>query len=246
MEQVIYSCYIYQEQIGVSWWNDSYTKLSNNLYIPWLRCNNLILSWILNSISEEIVLNVLYVTSTREVLEKLKTRFAQPDNVRIYQLQQQLGSIMQGTQSISDYFTQLNAVWEELNNYRPLPHCSCGLFTCNAKKHVGETQQMDYVFKFLMGLNDTFDSIRGQIILYESYALIGQDFLVGLVKAETEAGMHTDIASPWIFSIGCHPWSNQEERKIWCYLLSLWEGWTYKRKVLRVNRIPNKFQVHQE
>ncbi|XP_042988866.1 uncharacterized protein LOC122316414 [Carya illinoinensis] len=118
-------------------------QLNNTLYVPWLRCNNLILSWILNSISKEIASNVLYVSSAKEVWEKLKARFAQPDNVRIYRLQQQLGSITQGTQPVTDYFTQLNAVWEELHNYRPLPHCSCGLCTCKTLDTVGEIQQTD-------------------------------------------------------------------------------------------------------
>ncbi|XP_040996222.1 uncharacterized protein LOC121242426 [Juglans microcarpa x Juglans regia] len=98
--------------------------LTDSLYIPWLRCNNLILSWLLNSISKEIASNVLYISSAKDVWEKLKTRFAQPNNVRIYHLQQQLGTIMQGT-------------------------------------HI----ELDYVFKFLMGLNDTYDHVRGKIIL---------------------------------------------------------------------------------
>ncbi|KAB1224576.1 hypothetical protein CJ030_MR2G004968 [Morella rubra] len=130
-----------------------------------MRCNNLILSWILNLISKEIASNALYINSAKEVWDKLKARFAQPDNVRVYHLQHQLGSIVQGTQSVSEYFTQLNAIWEELHNYRPLPFCSCGHCTCNALSAVGEVQQLDYVFKFLMGLNDTYDSIGGQIIL---------------------------------------------------------------------------------
>lgn len=72
-------------------------NFSSFLYIPWMRCNNLILSWILNLISKEIASNALYINSAKEVWDKLKARFAQPDNVRIYHLQHQLGSIVQGT-----------------------------------------------------------------------------------------------------------------------------------------------------
>ncbi|XP_042950334.1 uncharacterized protein LOC122282449 [Carya illinoinensis] len=139
-------------------------NLAYSLYVPWLHCNNLILSWILNSISKEIASNVFYISFANEVWEKLKTHFAQPDNVRIFQLQQQLSTIVQGTQMVSEYFTQLNGVWEELHNYRPLPCCSCGLCTCKALNSVGDIQQSNYVFKFLMGLNDSYETIKGQII----------------------------------------------------------------------------------
>ncbi|KAF5461549.1 hypothetical protein F2P56_017636 [Juglans regia] len=138
---------------------------TSTLYGPWVRCNNIILSWIIHSISQEIASNVCFIGDAKKVWDKLKDRFAQPDNARIYQLQHQLGTIMQGTQSVNEYFTQLNAVWEEIHNYRPSPNCSCGLCTCDALGSVGERQQTDYVFKFLMGLNETYDGIRGQIII---------------------------------------------------------------------------------
>lgn len=54
------------------------------LYTYWLRCNNLLLSWILKSISQDIASTVLYINSARQVWDKLKTRFAQPDNARIF------------------------------------------------------------------------------------------------------------------------------------------------------------------
>ncbi|XP_042972774.1 uncharacterized protein LOC122304578 [Carya illinoinensis] len=146
------------------------------LYIPWMRCNNIILSWILNSITKEIASNIFYISSAKTVWDKLNTRFSQPDSVRIYQLQQQLGTLVQGTQSVSEYFTHLNGIWEELNNYRPPPCCLCGLCTCKALTAVGETQQADYVFKFLMGLNESYESIRGQIILMSPIPSLDKTF----------------------------------------------------------------------
>lgn len=101
---------------------------------------------------------------------------SQLDSVRIYQLQQQLGTIVQGTQSVSEYFTQFNRIWEELNKYRPGQCCSCGLCTCKALTTMGETQQADYVFKFLVGLNDTYESIRGQIILMSPIPSLDKTF----------------------------------------------------------------------
>ncbi|KAK6128702.1 hypothetical protein DH2020_037552 [Rehmannia glutinosa] len=94
---------------------------SDPLYIPWLRCNNLILTWLINSVTKEIASSIIYMNSAKEVWEILKTRYSQPDSVRIYQLQQQLSSASQGSSSISDYFTSLNTIWEELRNYSHFP-----------------------------------------------------------------------------------------------------------------------------
>ncbi|KAG6692146.1 hypothetical protein I3842_10G098500 [Carya illinoinensis] len=92
--------------------------LSDPSYVSWLRCNNILLAWILNYVSKEIASNVFFMTSAKQ-----------------------------------------------LYSCRPLPCCTCGKCTCKTLKTVGEVQQRDYVFKFLMGLNDSYDSVRGQIIL---------------------------------------------------------------------------------
>ncbi|KAK6142896.1 hypothetical protein DH2020_023244 [Rehmannia glutinosa] len=84
---------------------------SDHLYTPWLLCNNLILTWIINSVTKEIASSIIYMNYAKEVWDTLKTRYSQPDSVRIYQLQQQLSSASQGSSSISDYFTSLNTIW---------------------------------------------------------------------------------------------------------------------------------------
>ncbi|XP_042983349.1 uncharacterized protein LOC122312758 [Carya illinoinensis] len=168
------------------------------LYIPWMRYNNIILSWILNSITKKIASNVFYINSAKTVWDKLHTRFSQPDSMRIYQLQQQLGTLIQGTQSVSEYFTHLNGIWEELNNYRPSPYCSCGHCTCKALTTVGETQQADYVFKFLMGLKDSYESIRGQIILMSPIPSLDKTFSLNLQEErqrQTRVMMHPSAES---------------------------------------------------
>lgn len=90
-----------KNKLGFLDWTIETPSLSDPLYVPWLRCNNLIPSWLLNSISKKIAFNVLYINSAKIVWYKLKARFAQPDSVRIYQRQQQLASITQESQSVS-------------------------------------------------------------------------------------------------------------------------------------------------
>ena len=45
--------------------------------------------------------------------------------LRILDLQQELASIKQGDPSITNYFTKLRVISDELENYRPKPICTC-------------------------------------------------------------------------------------------------------------------------
>ncbi|KAJ9183041.1 hypothetical protein P3X46_006960 [Hevea brasiliensis] len=130
----------------------------DSTYLPWIRCNNLIVAWLLRSISPPIA----------------STMFSQPDDSRICHLQHLLCTITQGTKSVDAYFTELNGVWEELRNFRPFLHCSCGKCNQECFQRFVEVQQRDYVFKFLNELNETYQGLRSQIILMKPFPTLDQ------------------------------------------------------------------------
>jgi hypothetical protein len=76
-------------------------------------------------VSPTIAQNFVYAELASEVWRTLKERFAQADLIRISEIQQELYAYKQGTLSVADYFTALNTLWEELDQYRPAPKCSC-------------------------------------------------------------------------------------------------------------------------
>lgn len=89
----------------------------------WKRCNSLIRSWINHFVSPEIASSVLYLAQASAVWSALRNRFSHGDNVRILQLHSDLYSMKQGDLSITNYFTKLRTLWDELFNYRPIPNC---------------------------------------------------------------------------------------------------------------------------
>lgn len=191
---------------------------TESLYPPWLRCNNLLLSWLLKSISKDLASTVLYINSAKHVWDKLKARFAQPDEARIFHLQYQLNLLVQGSLSISDYFTQLNAIWEELRNYRPLPYCSCGHCTCNALQNVSSVQQKDYVFKFLMGLHDSYSAIRGQIVLMNPIASLDHVFSMVLQEERQRetSSLIMPISEPSALAVYQHSFKKKGKSDVVC------------------------------
>ncbi|KAL5565662.1 hypothetical protein UlMin_028826 [Ulmus minor] len=146
----------------------------------WIRNNNIVISWILNSVSKEISASIIFSNSALDIWLDLKDRFQQSNGPRIFQLRRELMNHVQGQNSISIYFTKLKSVWEELSNYRP--NCSCGKCTCGGVKLLNSHYQMEHIVSFLMGLHDSFSQIRGQLLLMDPlppinkvFALISQE-----------------------------------------------------------------------
>lgn len=83
-----------------------------NLLSAW-ECNNgIIASWILNSISEDIVASIVDNGSVKEVWDELPNHVKQENGTQIYQLHKELVTTRQGTQSIEVYYTKLKTIWQ--------------------------------------------------------------------------------------------------------------------------------------
>lgn len=134
-----------------------------SLLNSWIRNNNVVILWILNSVSKEICASIIYSESTSEIWSDLRERFQQSNGPRIFQLRRELANHTQAQSSVSSYFTKLKTLWEEQSNFRPI--CSCGKCTCGGVRALNAYYQMEYIMTFLMGLNDNFSQVRGQILL---------------------------------------------------------------------------------
>ncbi|KAL5576821.1 hypothetical protein UlMin_018520 [Ulmus minor] len=145
-----------------------------NLFNSWIRNNNMVISWILNSVSKEISASIMFSSSTREIWLDLKDRFQQKNGPRIFQLKCELMNLHQDQNSVSIYFTKLKTIWEELSNYRP--KCSSGKCSCGGVKHLNEHHQMEHIMSFLMGLDDSFSQVRGQLLLMDPMPPINRVF----------------------------------------------------------------------
>ncbi|XP_022887243.1 uncharacterized protein LOC111403096 [Olea europaea var. sylvestris] len=64
----------------------------------WLRCNDLLITWLRNTMSVEVKSSTLYADTARELWLEIEHRLGQQNAPRIY----------------------------ELMNYEPIPNCTCG------------------------------------------------------------------------------------------------------------------------
>ncbi|RVW41871.1 hypothetical protein CK203_081580 [Vitis vinifera] len=135
-------------------------SLTDDSFPSWQRCNDMVISWLLNSIHPDIASSVIYAETASEIWADLRERFSQGNDSRIYQIKRDIVEHRQGQQSISVYYTKLKAFWDELSSYHEVLSCSCG-----GLEKLKERDEKERVMQFLMGLNDSYVAIRGQILL---------------------------------------------------------------------------------
>ena len=73
------------------------------LIASWECVNDIVSSWILNSISKEIAASVIYADSVTALWNDLHTRFKQSNGPRMFQLKKSLVSLSQGTLSVTQF-----------------------------------------------------------------------------------------------------------------------------------------------
>ena len=143
----------------------------------WQRCNDMVMSWILNVLASDIAESVLYSSSAFDIWKDLDDRFGQSNGAKLYQLQKEISYLSQGNNDLASYFTKLKRNWDELGALALVPPCTCGSVH---KFH--EIEQNQRLIKFLMGLNSDYNHIRSNILMMkplpsvtQAYALLIQD-----------------------------------------------------------------------
>lgn len=90
---------------------------------------------------------------------------------------------------VSNYFTKLKMYWDELQLYCPIDACLCGC-ECKATRPIIVSQECEFILQFLMGLNDKFTHIRGQILISDPLPSINKKFSL-IIQEEEQLGNHS-------------------------------------------------------
>ncbi|KAK6137091.1 hypothetical protein DH2020_029162 [Rehmannia glutinosa] len=155
----------------------------------WIRCNDMVKSWLLNSLSKDIAHSVIYCDLAHDIWIDLKERFAQVNGPRLYQIESEIHNLVQDTMSIATYFTKLKGLWDELSAVCPTSNCSCG-----AAKDIQQYQQKQRTIKFLMGLNESYSAIRGQILLIDLLPVVSRAYSLVLQEERQRSAYSNKIS----------------------------------------------------
>ncbi|GAV84026.1 UBN2_3 domain-containing protein, partial [Cephalotus follicularis] len=128
----------------------------------WTRCNSMVTSWLIHSTSPPIANSILWINEARAIWVDLHDCFSQKNAPRIFEIHRAIANLAQETNSISTYYTTLKALRDELSSYRSLLNC-----TCTGTSTLTNFFDEDYLMDFLQGLNESYASVRSQLLLMD-------------------------------------------------------------------------------
>lgn len=128
----------------------------------------LVHSWLLNSVSESIGQSIVFMENAIDVWNDLKERFSQGDLVRIAELQQEVYALKQDSKSVTEFYSTLKVLWEELEAYMSIPTCTCrNRCSCEAMRNARKNHKMLNAIRFLTRLNENSAVVKSQILLMD-------------------------------------------------------------------------------
>ncbi|CAM8993728.1 unnamed protein product [Rhodiola kirilowii] len=129
----------------------------------WDKCNNVVLSWIINSVSPEIGSSLIHAANCMQAWEDLEERFSGSNDFGVFSTQQDIAMLMQEEKSIAQYYNKLIQLWGDEDALTEETSCDLGL-NCKATKCSHERKMIDRRMKFLMGLNEEYFTTRSNIL----------------------------------------------------------------------------------
>lgn len=82
--------------------------------LQWDTCNILVISWLHSSVSDTIKIFILFIYSASEIWKHLDKRFILINGSRKYKLTRDLFAFKHNGMSVTEYFTALSSIWEDL------------------------------------------------------------------------------------------------------------------------------------
>ncbi|GAU36120.1 hypothetical protein TSUD_374830 [Trifolium subterraneum] len=110
-------------------------------------------------------------------LNDLRERFSQGDLIRISELQREIYDLKQENRSVTEFYSELKLLWEELELYLPIPTCTCRVCcSCEAMRAARHNHVVLHTIRFLTGLNENFAVVKSQILLMEPLPTMNKVF----------------------------------------------------------------------
>ncbi|XP_056695291.1 uncharacterized protein [Spinacia oleracea] len=151
----------------------------------WIRCNDLVISWMLASLEPKIARSVLYLKTARAIWLELEDRYCRESGPQLFSVQQQLSELTQGDEEeVASFFTKIKMLWDQLDGLEPLPVCVCTGCSCTLTQQLLKTQQNQRLIQFLMKLNDKYEHPKSTILMMSPLPTISKAY--GLLLQEEQ------------------------------------------------------------
>jgi len=140
----------------------------------WKRCNDMVLSWLLNSMNKTIRDSVLFCETAADMWKELEERYGQSNKAWLFQAQKEVCCMSQADLNIASYFNKAKRLWDEFTAASASPRCTCCKCECEINARLNNYFQDQKLIQFLMGLNESYTQVRGNILMINPTPTLSQ------------------------------------------------------------------------
>ncbi|XP_062006532.1 uncharacterized protein LOC133723659 [Rosa rugosa] len=127
------------------------------MMLNWLCKDQLVMSWLLNSMEPKITEIFSYSESSMHLWKHVKEMYGNQNNsARVFQLKKDIASLQQEEKSFVQYLASLTSMWNELDVYRP--------HTTDANVLLKRAEE-DKIFQLLANLGSEYEDLRSHILM---------------------------------------------------------------------------------
>lgn len=73
----------------------------------------------------KIAKSIIYCKTAKEIWDELEQRYGKANGLKIFQLEKEIGSLTQGSQSVATYFAKFKSLWDQYSCLVNVPPCTC-------------------------------------------------------------------------------------------------------------------------
>lgn len=121
----------------------------------WDRCNVVVMSWIMNSVSPKIGESLIHSRCCIQAWSELHLLFGTSNDVALFNLRRNMSSFIQGDMNIATYYGKLKKFWDDEDALDEYELYEKGTL-CKYSQVMAEKKTRGRIIQFLMGFTDTY------------------------------------------------------------------------------------------
>ncbi|CAL1379782.1 unnamed protein product [Linum trigynum] len=129
------------------------------------------MGWILNSLIDPIAEAVMDNETTQDLWKDLQERYGEADSVRLAHVRGMIARCKQENSNVTEYYSRLGVLWTKFMSFKSIPACECAntphTMTCVTYAAIKQSQEHDHTIDFIIGLNDTFEMNKNQLLMMD-------------------------------------------------------------------------------
>ncbi|XP_068323093.1 uncharacterized protein [Pyrus communis] len=138
--------------------------------------------------SKDIASSVINCKNARQMWLELQERFSHVNVVQLFNIENEIHDYVQGSMSVGSYFMKLKGLWDERDALCTFPICTCG-----SVKEVAAYLDTQKTMKFLMGLGESYASVRSNTLLQDPLPTVNKAYSL-VLRHEKQSEVTTNKA----------------------------------------------------